>query len=434
MSKKVLVIGLQRSGHAAIKLLKKQGYEIIVTINNELTKEDKEILGDIVVYENGHPESLLEENWEFIVKNPGVPYYIPFVKKALEKNIKIISEIELAYMYSDNINLALTGTNGKTTTTTLIYDIFKKAFDNVYCAGNIGLPLSDVVLEHNKGNIVILELSSFQLMGIDSFRPKIASIINLAPDHLDYMPSVESYYKSKLDIYKNQDNSDYYILNEDDKLVNEYVKDVKAQIIGYSLEKKSDAYLKDDWLYFKDEAIIDTNKVQIIGKHNLYNILVAICYAKLMDVSTKVIQDVVYDFKGVEFRLERVVGMKNNIYYNDSKSTTPDSTITAINALKGHETVLIIGGFNKGLNFSEMNALIDSLDNIELVLAFGEIKTEFSSLQKKVIEFENLIEVVDYIEENVDNKNILFSPATSSFDQYDNYEQRGRHFNKLIKR
>ena len=431
---KVLVIGLQRSGHAAIRLLRKEGYEVVVTINNELTKEDRELLGDIVVYDKGHPDSLLDENWEFIVKNPGVPYRIPFVQKALEKGFRIISEIELAYLYSNNINLAITGTNGKTTTTTLIYDIFKEMFDNVYCAGNIGLPLSDIVIEHPNDNIMILELSSFQLMGIETFKPHIATILNLSPDHLDYMPSVDAYYKSKLAIYKNQTENDYFLLNEDDEAVLEYVKDVKAKVIKFSLIKESDACLKDGWLYYRDEAIIDTSKVKVIGQHNLYNILVAICYAKLMNVSNEIIQEVVYNFKGVEFRLERVEGFKSNIYYNDSKSTTPDSTIIAVNALSNDKSVLILGGFDKGLDFSELNELIDKKDNIELVLTFGQIKDNFSKMKTDVLTFADLDSVIKYIEENIDNKTILFSPATSSFDQYENYEQRGKHFNKLIKR
>ena len=434
MSKKVLVIGLQRSGHAAIKLLLKEGFEVVVTINNELTKEDQEILKDIQVYAGSHPDHLLDENWEFIVKNPGVPYRIPFVQKALAKGFSIISEIELGYRYSKNINLAITGTNGKTTTTTLVYEILKKAKDNVYCAGNIGLPLCDVVFKHDNDNTIVLELSSFQLMGITSFKPHIATILNLAPDHLDYMPTLASYYESKQAIYEYQDENDYFLLNEDDKTIKEYLKDIKAKVISYSLHQKADAYLRDNWLYFNDEAIIDTNKIQIIGQHNLYNILVALCYAKLMKVSNEIIQEVVYNFKGVEFRLEEVKGFKNNVYFNDSKSTTPESTIIAINALKDKPTVLILGGFRKGLDFSDLIASVNENPNIEQVLTFGQIKDEFGEINCLTKPFANLEEIIDYLEVTVDDKNILFSPATSSFDQYDNYEQRGRHFNKLIKR
>ena len=433
MSKKALVIGLQRSGHAAIRLLRKQGYEITVTINKQLSAADRNLLKGVIVYDNGHPLTLLDSNWDLIVKNPGIPYRIPFIKEAMKRGYQIITEVELGYLYSNNDYYAITGTNGKTTTTTLIFEILRHYFDNVYCGGNIGLPLSDIVLEHSTNNKVVLELSSFQLMGIEKFRPHIATILNLAPDHLDYMDNVDDYYQSKMAIYKNQTATDYFLLNEDDKLILEYAQNIKAKLVKFSLTKESDAYLKNDWLYFYNEAVIDTKKIQIIGQHNLYNILVALCFAKLLNVSNECIQEVVYNFTGVEYRLEKVNGFKNNTYYNDSKSTTPDSTITALQAIKD-ELVLIIGGFDKKLNYSGLINYVNENNKVVMVLTYGQIKDNFSEINKDVLKFDNLELVVNYLRDKIDNQVVLFSPATSSFDQYDNYEQRGEHFNKLIKR
>lgn len=433
MSKKALVIGLKKSGLAAINILEKQGYEVVVTINNSLNEEEREQLKDIRVYENNHPLELLDEDFEFIVKNPGIPYYIPFIQEAIARKFKIYSEIELAYLYSDNTYLAITGTNGKTTTTTLIYNIFKEVYDNVILAGNIGIPLSKTVMEKQDNNLVILELSSFQLMGIDKFKPHIATILNLSPDHLDYMKNLDDYYKSKLLIYKNQDENDYFIYNEDDENIKKYVQNLKAKVIKFSIKKESDVYLKDNWIYYNNEPIIDTTKIQVEGNHSLQNIMVALIYAKLYNINDDIIRKVVYEFKGVRFRFEKVCGFNNNTYYNDSKSTTVQSTITAIEALSNQDSVLILGGFDKGLDYQPLIEKINNSKQIKKVLTYGMIKNEFNKVSKELKKFENLEEVVKYLKENIYDKTVLFSPATSSFDQYENYEKRGEAFDKLIR-
>jgi UDP-N-acetylmuramoylalanine--D-glutamate ligase len=428
-------MGLKKSGLAAIKLLLNYDYDITLTINNELSIAERNELSlyNVKIYEKGHPLSLLDEEWCYIVKNPGISYNIPFVKEALNRNIKIISEIELAYQLSNNIFLGITGTNGKTTVTTLIYEILKAQLDDVYCGGNIGIPISDIVREHGDNNIIVSELSSFQLMGIIDFKPKIATILNLAPDHLDYMNSVEEYYESKLSIYFNQDEHDYFVLNIDDALVQEYVKDIKAKIIRVSLNKKADAYLENDFIYFKDEAIININDIKIIGKHNLYNIIIAVVYAKVMGIDNDVIRKVISNFKGVEYRLEKVDGLNNNCYYNDSKATTPDSTITALEALSKTDLILIVGGYQKGLDNRPLINYLNKHANIKRLYTFGAIKDLFEDVAIETIKLEKLDMVIKDILENYHNQTILFSPATSSFDQYVNYEQRGEHFNKLVK-
>lgn len=433
MSKKALVVGLKRSGLAAVKILKANNYDVIVTINDAMSEEEKKLLNDVIVYENGHPFSLLDEKWDFIVKNPGIPYHVPFIKKAQEKNFKILNEVELAYQFYNNTYLAITGTNGKTTTTTLIYEIFNNAFNNVVLAGNIGLALSEEILKVKNNNIVVLELSSFQLMGIEKFKPRVATILNLSPDHLDYMKNVEDYYLSKLAIYKNQDENDFFIYNEDDENIRKYVKGLKAKIIKFSVEKQSDVYLKNNWIYYYDEKVIDIDKLQVIGLHNIQNIMVALIYAKLWNINNDIIKNVVYSFKGVEYRLQRVDGFNNNKFYNDSKSTTAESTITAIKAIDNEECVLILGGFDKKLDYTELIKEVNDSKDINLVLTFGMIKDNFNNVNKNLIKFNNLEEVVTYLKANVFDKIVLFSPATSSFDQFENYEQRGQFFNTLIR-
>jgi UDP-N-acetylmuramoylalanine--D-glutamate ligase len=426
-------MGLGRSGYGAIHLLKKFNYEIVVTINDSLSLKDKDNLSGIKVFDNGHPLSLLDEDFAFIVKNPGIKYSIPFIQEALKKGIKIITEIELAYNLTNNTYLAITGTNGKTTVTTLVYDIIKEQLAHVLCAGNIGTALSEVVCEYGNDNIIVTELSSFQLMGIDKFKPHIATILNLAPDHLDYMPTLESYYESKLSIYQNMNKDDYFLLNIDDTNVVKYVKNINCNIITFSLMKKADIYLKDNNIFFKDELIMNTNEIKIIGQHNLANILVAVGFAKLMNIDNCVIKKVINNFKGVEYRLELVNGLNNNTYYNDSKATTPDSTITALKALSNKELVLILGGFDKGLDNNLLINYINDHHNIISVYAYGQIKDKFNDIKVPLNKMNSLNEVVKDILNKYHDINILFSPATSSYDQYDNYEVRGAHFNKLIR-
>lgn len=434
MSRKVLVVGLSKSGLAAIKLLEKFNYDITLTTKEVLDANTKEQLNKIKIYDGGHPLELLNEDYEFIVKNPGIPYHVEFIAQAVEKGFKIISEIELGYLHSNNVNLAITGTNGKTTTTTLAYEIIKKYYANTYLAGNIGFPLCDVVLKHDKDNYIVMELSSFQLMGIETFKPKIATIMNLSPDHLDYMATVEEYYESKTSIYQNQDASDYFILNLDDELVNQYVDNVKATIISVSLsDDTADIYVKDNYIYYANEQILALDKIKLIGQHNLYNIMFALAYAKLVGVDNQTIQDVVYDFGGVEYRLEFIKEDKqNNQYYNDSKATTPDSTITALNAFNDESIVLIVGGKDKNLDLNPLIDLINQKENVKAVLSFGQIKNSFKNSNKENIVFETLDDVMNYIKKTYQNQVILFSPATSSFDQFKNYEVRGAYFNTLV--
>lgn len=431
---KVLVVGLARSGLAAVKLLQQHDFQVVLTTDERLDAKTKAELVDVDVIDGQHPFSLLDDNYDFIVKNPGIPYTNPFIQEAMRRHFKIISEIELAYVFSNNIYLAITGTNGKTTTATLTADILSKYYTNIFIAGNVGVPLSDVVRNHPKDNIVVLELSNFQLMGIVDFKPHLATILNLSPDHLDYMNSVKEYYRSKTMIYKNQTKDDYFLYNLDDPHIDEFVNNIPSKIVTFSTKETADIILEDNWIVFQNQKVIDLAHVQLLGIHNIYNIMVAVGYTMLMKVPVEIIREVVYAFRGVPYRLEYLGEHDNLKFYNDSKSTTPDSTITAIKAVEQNPYYLIIGGFDKGLDYEELIVYLENSDNLQKVFTYGEIKNVLANVLKEdTIVFNDLTEVMRYIKKNVHEGVILFSPATSSFDQYANFEERGQHFNDLVK-
>jgi len=420
---------------AAIKLLKRNKFDITLTCLETLDEATKKELGDIKIYDGGHPMELLDIPYKFIVKNPGIPYFVPFIKEAVKRNFKIITEIELGYMYSDNVYLAITGTNGKTTTTQLVYELVKSSFENTFLAGNIGTPLCDVVLDHPRQNYIVMEVSSFQLMGCYKFRPYVSTIMNLSPDHLDYNETLEEYYLSKTSIYKQQDQYGYFIRNLDDANVETFVKDVPATELTLSMhDENADIHTKDGYIIYKDEKVMRIKNIKLIGDHNIYNVMFAIAYAKIVNVSNKTIDQVVSNYVGVPYRLENVGEDKdkNIVYYNDSKSTSADSTLTALKAFDKKKVVLILGGKDKGLDYKELIDYINEHKNIVSVLSFGEIKDAFKECSKNKT-FDTLYELMTYVKDNYKKVNVLFSPATSSFDQYENYEARGEHFNSLVK-
>lgn len=428
------MVGLAKSGLAAIKLLQQHNFHVVLTTLDKLDEKTKAELVDVEIIDGQHPFSLLDDKYDFIVKNPGVPYKTDFIKEAQKRNFTIISEIELAYVFSQNIYLAITGTNGKTTTAILTKEILSKYYTNIFLAGNVGIPLSDVVREHPKDVIVVLELSNFQLMGTIDFKPHLATILNLSPDHLDYMNSVEEYYQSKTLIYKNQTKDDYFLYNLDDPIIDEYVKKIPSKIITYSTKEVADIIVEDNWIVFSNQKLIDLAQVKLIGDHNIYNIMVAVAYATLMKVPLETIREVVYQFKGVPYRLELVAENDHLKFYNDSKSTTPDSTLTAVKAVEKTPYYLIMGGYDKGLDYQALGEYLSKSKKLVKVLTYGEIKNVLANVLKEdTIVFSDLNEVMHYIKDNVREGAILFSPATSSFDQYSNFEERGEHFNKLVK-
>lgn len=439
--KKVLVVGLARSGMAAIRVLKKLGAE--VTLSESKKKDDiKEIgfLNENNVEIVGQDMSVFERDFDFVVKNPGVPYRSPMMQKLQERNIPVITEIELAYQVAKPQHyIAITGTNGKTTTSTLTYEILRRAFPGkAHLCGNIGIPLCEIVMENGLmeegGHYIALEISNFQLVNIDKFRPEVATIINLTPDHIDFMGSLDNYYKSKTEVYRNMAGNDVFLLNADDPVVKEYTDryPVKCAKESFSTDSQSaDCIAKDGYLEIKGEKIIPLNAIKIVGKHNLQNVMIAVSAAKAIGISNDVILEAVSSFKGVEHRIEFVREIDGVKYYNDSKGTNTDATITALKAFD-HGVILLVGGFEKGLSMDEMKKHLGCVKKIigfgacgarlvhDLVVENGIVVT---TLDEAVAEANKIAESGD---------TVLLSPTTSSFDQYTCFEERGDRFKKII--
>lgn len=430
MVKKALVIGYARSGKSVAELLKQNNYQVAITDSNKIA--DKELLLEkgFLVYDEDHPDFLLEENWSLVVKNPGIPYHIPFVEK-IGNNNQILNEIEVALMFSKNFEVAaITGTNGKTTTTTLLGEMLQASFKDAYVAGNIGLPLSEISIKaKDKPAKIALEIAAFQLLAVPNFKPKIATILNLTPDHLDYFDSIDDYYNSKLNIFKNQSEDDYFLLNIDDDNLMKIDLKIKAKIITYSLKEKANVYLKENQVFYKDILLFDIKILKIVGKHNVLNAMVAATMAYLLNVSVENIQTVLKEFKGVVHRLEFVKEINKVSYYNDSKATNVESQAIALQAFE-QPVILLAGGYDKKTGF---DLLKKYQDKIKTLIAFGDTKYQFQELFPKTIITDNLQEAI-LLAFSLAKANdiVLFSPGCASFDQYNNFEERGDHFKEIV--
>lgn len=431
--KNILVIGAARSGIAASRLMAANGDKVTLTDMKVMDPETRVSLeGEgITVFDGGHPESLKEADWDFIIKNPGIPYRAPLVAWFQEKGVPIYTEIETAWPIAPDLGYAaVTGTDGKTTITTLLHEMLKEKDPQAKAAGNIGIPLSEVVLElGGKKTDIALELSNFQLLGIESFRPHVSVVSNLAPDHLDYMDSLEAYYRSKFRIYENCTEEDWFILNEDDPEIVRYAQNIPCRVITFSL-KNPQADLRRDaksvWLF--DTKLFDIADLKLVGEFNLGNAMMAAAMAYVMGVTPAQIEDVIRRFAGVEHRIE-YVGEKNGVrIYNDSKATNTHSAEAALGSFeKGIR--LLAGGKNKGIDYS---VLKDYDSRVAHCYAFGEIKDILADTFSHSSLHETMEEALDAaLADAKSGEVILLCPATSSFDQFPNYEVRGEIFKKL---
>lgn len=439
--KKVLVVGLARSGMAAIKVLHKLGADIILS-ERKPAEELKELatLKELGVTIVDQSMEVFDQHYDLCVKNPGVPYRSPFMEALAQHGVSVITEIELAFQVAKPQHyIAITGTNGKTTTTTLVYEILNAAFPGkAHLCGNIGIPLCEIVMEEGlmeeSDHYIALEISNYQLVNIDRFRPDVATIINLTPDHVDFMGSLEAYYKSKTEVYRNMKPEDTFILNADDPVLAEYVEKypVPATVKSFSLDNTdTDNYVKDGQLFVGDEPVLPLTSIRLPGKHNLQNVMIAVSVAKVLGISNETIQEVVEGFTGVEHRIEFVRELDGVRYYNDSKGTNTDATVTALKAFdKG--VILLLGGFEKGLPMDDVKA---HLGCVKKVIGFGACGPRLvadtvgddgivvTTLDEAVAEAVKIAEPGD---------TVLLSPTTSSFDQYTCFEERGDHFKKLV--
>ncbi|MFD2443427.1 UDP-N-acetylmuramoyl-L-alanine--D-glutamate ligase [Bacillus sp. CGMCC 1.16607] len=433
--KKILVLGLAKSGVSAASLLHKLG--AFVTINDKKPlSENPEAQGlleqGITVICGDHPVELLDQGFELVVKNPGIPYYNPMIERAVELGIPIITEVELAYEISDAPFIGITGTNGKTTTTTLIFEILQQASLKPLIAGNIGTVASEVAQVASKDNHIVIELSSFQLMGIETFQPKIAILTNLYDAHLDYHCTRQEYFGAKSLITKNQTEDDYFIVNSDQEVVMEIARLSKAQIVPFSTKKylEEGAAVKDGWIYFNGEPIIERDKVVLPGDHNLENILSAIAAAKLSGINNEAIQRVLTMFTGVRHRLQFIGEKQGRKIYNDSKATNILATKNALAAFI-EPVILLAGGLDRGNEFDE---LLPALKNVKALITFGQTAEKLERVGKEA--GIKTIKRVDNVEKAVPvayelseaNDVILLSPACASWDQYKTFEVRGDMF------
>ena len=437
----VLVIGLARSGLAAIDLLHTLGAKITLSEMRPIEQiKEAEYLQSLGVGIVGQEPQVFEENYDLAIKNPGSPSSKSFVKRLRARGIPVITEIELAFAVAKPQHyLAVTGTNGKTTTATLLGEIIKAAYpDKTHVTGNIGIPLCRTVLEHDlinqEGHYIILEISNFQLVDIVQFHPQAAVILNLTPDHVDVMGSLENYYESKTRVYRRMTEDEVFIRNLDDRDVVEYTGNypVPCRQLTMSLYDQSAFYhLTDGWLWAGDERILPLDEIKIVGMHNVQNVLAAAALAKAAGVSNEVIRSVVAAFKGVEHRIEFVREHKGVRYYNDSKGTNPDATITALKSFS-QPVILLVGGFEKGLAMDEVKKHIT---NVKKVIGFGACGARLVNelVGDAGIVVEDMQQALDAAAEIAQAGDVvLLSPTTSSFDQFSCYEERGEVFVKMV--
>jgi UDP-N-acetylmuramoylalanine--D-glutamate ligase len=431
--KKAMVYGAGVSGKSVVKLLQLMKWETILVDDNvgASSVEAVSYLDDV----------------ELFIKSPGIPYN-KLVKEVIKKEIKIVDEVEVAYNYMKETSttkiIAITGTNGKTTTTSKLADLLNLAGIRSVGAGNIGTPYSEVVMEKEKYEYIVLELSSYQLENLENFKADIALIINLAPDHLDRYDSVEDYYKAKFNIGINQGASDKFLVNIDDPEIVKRITTINSELLKISLDKETDIWVSDSKIYFKDEIVTPTTKFSLKGKHNLQNILFIVGVAKLLGIKNEKIQSFLENTENLEHRMEEFYTYSNGNtkikFINDSKGTNLESTIKAIGAFE--HPILICGGCDKKL---ELETLIEEINkSVEEVYLIGElapileeklIKSNYS--KDKIHNLGTLEKVIEYLarnkKENNEELTILLSPATSSFDQFKNFGVRGEKFKRLVR-
>jgi UDP-N-acetylmuramoylalanine--D-glutamate ligase len=442
-NEKVLVLGLAKSGVSAAKLLHDLG--ALVTVNdgnpfNENPQAQELLEAGITVITGSHPIELVDEGFSLMVKNPGIPYTHPMVARALELHIPVITEVELAYLISEAPIISITGTNGKTTTTTMIATILNenRTKGQARLSGNIGYPASSVAQEATNDDELVMELSSFQLKGTQSFHPHIAVITNLYEAHIDYHQTRADYVASKWKIQANMTADDYLVLNWQQEEVRELAKTTQAQVVAFSTTEKVDgAYLLDGNLYYKDELVMPADQLGVPGSHNIENALAAIAVAKLMHVENSAIQTALSQFHGVKHRTQFIKEIAGVRYYNDSKATNILATQKALAGFDLSKVVLLAGGLDRGNSF---DALIPSLKGLKAIILFGETKDKLADAAKQagitsITMTENVETAVPIAAKLAQAGDIvLLSPANASWDQYPNFEVRGDKFIAAIEK
>ena len=440
--KRLVILGGGESGVGTALLAKAKGYEVFVSDKGIIKEKYKKVLihNEIEWEEQKHTESKIL-NAYVVMKSPGIPEKVALVQKLINKGIPVISEIEFASKYTKAIIVGITGSNGKTTTATLTDHILKQEL-NVGLAGNIGDSFAKQVLEEDYKNYV-LEISSFQLDGIVDFKPQIAVITNITPDHLDrYNYQFENYIASKFSIAKNQTAEDYLIYDADDEVITNWLKThpVQSTLLPFSLVKviENGAYLKQENIIItidNNQIIMPTNKLALEGKHNLKNAMAASTVAHLLKIRKQTIRESLQNFQGVEHRLEHVLKINKVQYINDSKATNVNATYYALESMDA-PTIWIVGGVDKGNNYEELFPFVN--EKVKAIICLGvdneKLMTTFGGMVDVIAETQFMTEAIKMaykVAETGDN--VLLSPACASFDLFENYEDRGRQFKEAVR-
>ncbi len=441
--KKLVILGGGESGVGAAILGKQKGYEVFVSDSGSIAKKYKKVLlhHEINFEEHQHSEPIVL-NADLVVKSPGIPDNVPIVRDLTAKKVSVISEIEFASYYTNATIIGITGSNGKTTTSLITNHLLKAANLNVGIAGNIGRSFAQQVSEQNFDSYVI-ELSSFQLDGIIHFRPHIAMITNISPDHLDrYANDFNKYVASKFRITKNQTKDDFLIYDADDVTINKWIKNhkIKAQLIPFSIQKEvnNGAFLKEDTIVIKlnkEEFSMSISNLKLQGKHNVKNTMAGALASQLLNVRSQSIKDSLANFEGAEHRLENVQKVNGVQFINDSKATNVNATFYALECME-QSTVWIVGGVDKGNDYEDLLPLVR--EKVKAIVCLGEDNEKLKAIFYNVVDMmietagaEEAVKVAYKLSQPGDT--VLLSPACASFDLFENYEDRGRQFKSAVR-
>lgn len=438
-NKKILVLGAAKSGMAVTKLLLGKNNDITVSDMKPLKEADERFLkeNNIKIVITNKQEDLVNAPWDLIIKNPAIMSTSKVMQAINEKNIRVENEMEVAYHFlpEDVKIIGVTGSNGKTTTTKIIYELLKASGFNPVLGGNIGYPLAEILPNIKKGGILLLEISDHQLCDLHDFKTHISVLTNICPTHLDYHGTYEAYKKTKSKIFQNQTASDYAIINMENADALEESQNAVSQKLFFSSKGSlnANAYLKDDEIYVNGQKVININDIRLKGIHNYENILAAYLVLSLFTSDFSKTHKFLENFCGVEHRIEYVKTINSVKYYNDSKSTNPTSTITALKTFSENIN-LILGGLNRNQDFHELD---DYMQNVVAIYAIGETTDKVmeyaKSIGKKAYRCETLHNAMDKIVSNaLPSEVVLLSPGSSSQDQYARFEDRGDEFKKYL--
>ena len=441
--KSIIILGAGESGIGCALLAQSRGYNVFVSESNNIHESTRiQLIENNIEFEENSHSKAIKMKPDFVVKSPGIPDTSQIIKSYIKNNINVISEIEFASRYTDSEIIAITGSNGKTTTTLLTHQILSDQGLNVTIGGNIGTSFSSLLIS-NDYNYLVLEVSSFQLDGIVEFKPHIAVITNLSPDHLDRYKNYEDYIQSKFRIVMNQNSNDYLIYDGDDPTINSYINknNIKSKLIPFSTERKIEegAYYNNQSINIsinKKKLVMPTENFSIKGKHNIKNAMAAATVAHLLKIRKQTIRKSLEHFQSVEHRLENVLTINKVNYINDSKATNVNATYYALDTMEA-PTIWIVGGIDKGNKYEDLFPLVHK--KVKAIICLG--KNNFKLIEN----FENIVEYIvetTSMEEAVSTAykiakpgyNVLLSPACASFDLFDDYKDRGRQFKASVRK